>query len=67
MVFALFGASPEKSKAYAVRVAADPEFAAVTGKFFRKNVEKPIPGVYTDPNVRQRLWSESARLVGLAS
>ena len=64
-VFALFGADPEFSKGYAVRVAADPEFEKVTGKFFRKNVEKPIPALYADEKVRTQLWTQSARLVGL--
>jgi len=65
-VFALFGADPEQSKSYGVRIAADPEFEKVTGKFFRKNVEKPIPDIYLDPKVRERLWTESSKLVGLA-
>ncbi len=66
LVFALFGASPEKSKDYALRVACDPTFERVSGRFYRKDVEKPIPGLYTDAAVRQRLWNESARRVGLA-
>jgi len=66
LVFALFGASPEKSKDYAVRIACDPAFEKVSGRFYRKDVEKPIPPVYTDPAVRERLWKESARRVGLA-
>jgi NAD(P)-dependent dehydrogenase (short-subunit alcohol dehydrogenase family) len=65
LVFALFGASPERSKDYGVRVACDPEFEKITGRFFRKEVEKPIPPIYTDAGVRQRLWTESAKRVGL--
>lgn len=66
MVFALFGAAPEQSREYALRVACNPEFEKVSGKFFRKDVEKPIPALYTEPATRERLWSESSRLVGLA-
>jgi NAD(P)-dependent dehydrogenase (short-subunit alcohol dehydrogenase family) len=66
LVFALFGASPEHSKDYGVRVACNPEFETTTGRFFRKDVEKPIPQLYTDPAVRQRLWTESAKRVGLS-
>ncbi len=66
LLFALFGASPEKSKDYAVRVACDRMFERVSGRYFRKDVEKPIPELYADPSVRERLWSESAKRVRLA-
>ena len=65
LVFAVFGASPETSQAYATRVACDAEFADITGRFYRKRVEKPMPAIYTDKVVRERLWNESARRVGL--
>lgn len=65
LMFKLFGAKPEKSCEYALRVACNPEFATVSGRYFRKNVEKPIPPLYTDDAVRERLWKESSRLVGL--
>ena len=65
LVFAVFGASPETSQAYATRVACDAEFADITGRFYRKRVEKPVPAIYTDKVVRERLWNESARRVGL--
>jgi len=65
-VFALFGASPERSKDYGIRVACDDAMANVTGRFFRKDVEKPVPEVHADAAIRARLWSESARRVGLA-
>ncbi len=66
IVFALFGASPERSKDWALRVACDPDLERVSGRFYRKDVEKPIPAVYTDAAARERLWRESARRVGLA-
>lgn len=62
-IFALFGASPERSKDYGIRIACDDAFARVSGRFYRKDVEKPIPALYTDPQVRARLWSESAKRV----
>lgn len=63
--FALFGAAPEKSREYALRVACNPEFEKVSGRYFRKNVEKPIPALFSDSEVRSRLWNASAKLVGL--
>ncbi|MEW5740099.1 MAG: SDR family NAD(P)-dependent oxidoreductase [Myxococcota bacterium] len=66
LVFALFGANPEKSKDYAVRVACDDEYGKATGRYVRKDKEKPIPDVYLDAATRARLWAESAKLVGLA-
>lgn len=66
LVFKLFGADPARSREYALRVACNPEFEKVTGKFFRKEVEKPIPDLYTNAATRTRLWTDSAKLVGLA-
>jgi NAD(P)-dependent dehydrogenase (short-subunit alcohol dehydrogenase family) len=64
-IFALFGASPDRAKDYGIRVACDDALANVSGRFYRKDVEKPIPPAYTDPQVRARLWVESARRVSL--
>lgn len=66
LLFALFGASPEKTKNYGIQVACDDEFKATSGRYLRKGVEKVIPQLYLDPNVRTRLWTESAKLVGLS-
>lgn len=66
MLFALFGASPEKTKNYGLQVACDDAFKVTSGLYLRKGVEKPIPELYLDPGVRARLWSESAKLVGLS-
>ncbi len=66
LVFALFGQSPDKSARFGVDVAADPKFDRVSGKYYRKGIEKPIPELYTDATTRTRLWTESAKLTGLA-
>lgn len=66
LVFAVFGASPEKSKDYGISVACDEQFGKTSGRYLRKGVEKAIPPLYLDAGVRARLWSESAKLVGLS-
>lgn len=66
LLFALFGASPEKTKDYGLEVACDDAFKTTSGRYLRKGVEKSIPDVYLDNAVRARLWSESAKLVGLS-
>jgi NAD(P)-dependent dehydrogenase (short-subunit alcohol dehydrogenase family) len=66
LLFKLFGASPEVSKDYGVSLASDKKFDNVTGKFYKKTKEIPIPAIYTDPKVTERLWSESEKLVGLS-
>ena len=65
LVFAVFGQSPEKSKDFGIEVACDDKFASTSGRYLRKGVDKEIPGLYLDAAVRTRLWTESAKLVGL--
>lgn len=65
MVFALFGQSPQKSALWGVTVAADPAYDTISGKYYRKGVEKPIPDIYADAGTRTRLWTESAKLTGV--
>ncbi len=66
LLFALFGASPEKTKNYGLEVACDARYQETSGRYVRKGIEKRIPEFYLDAGVRARLWSESARLVGLS-
>jgi NAD(P)-dependent dehydrogenase (short-subunit alcohol dehydrogenase family) len=67
LVFKLFGQSPQDSKDYGVRVACEPAYEKVSGRYYRKGVEKPVPDLYANPRTRERLWNESARLVGLGT
>lgn len=66
LLFKYFGASPEKSKDYGVSLACDKKFEGVTGKFFKKTKEIPIPGIY-NPEVTQKFWTVSEKLTGFSS
>lgn len=65
MIFSLFGASPEKSKDYVLRLAIDPQFNGKTKLYMKKNKEKAFPDIYRDKKVRDRLWQMSKELVEL--
>lgn len=67
LVFAVFGARPEKAKDGPLRLATSPELANVTGRFYVKAKEKAVPRPLADEAMRARLWKESARLVGIAA
>jgi NAD(P)-dependent dehydrogenase (short-subunit alcohol dehydrogenase family) len=50
-----------------VQLATAPELEGVSGRCFRHGKEIPIRGEARDERVVQRLWEESAKLVGLAA
>jgi NAD(P)-dependent dehydrogenase (short-subunit alcohol dehydrogenase family) len=61
----LFGSSPEKGASRIVRLAAAPEFAGTTGRYFYKaQLARPNPQAEDDENAA-RLWDATARLVGI--
>lgn len=62
-----FGASPEKGAETSIYLAASPEIAGVTGKYFER--KKPVSSSRKsyDEAAARRLWEVSERLTGLAS
>lgn len=62
----LIGLSPEKGARTSIYVATSPELQGVTGKYFDKSAEARHSRHGDDESLRQRLWQESARLVGVA-
>jgi NAD(P)-dependent dehydrogenase (short-subunit alcohol dehydrogenase family) len=62
-----FGASPKKGAETSIYLAAAPEIAGITGKYFER--KKPVPSSRAsyDEAVARRLWDVSERLTGLAS
>lgn len=50
-----------------VRLALAPEFAGVTGRFFKDTQEIEPPAYARDAEAQRRLWEESARLANLAA
>ncbi len=60
-----FGASPERGAETSVYLAASPEVAGVSGKYFeRKRAIRSSPESYDEASAR-RLWEVSERLTGL--
>lgn len=61
----LVGASPEKGARTSVQLASAPELERTTGKYFVSGREKATDAAAQDVALAQRLWGESAKLVGL--
>lgn len=65
-IFALTGQSPEVGARGPLMVATSPDFEKVSGRFYTKTKEKPFPPAVMDDAANAKLWTDSARLVGLA-
>ena len=64
-VIHLFASSPEKGASRLVRLASEPEFAQVTGRYFYKEkLALPNPQA-EDGEVAARLWDATAKLTGI--
>jgi hypothetical protein len=57
--------SAEKAAETPVYLASSPDVAHVTGKYFVDRVAVPSSELSYDQEASQRLWQESAELVGL--
>jgi NAD(P)-dependent dehydrogenase (short-subunit alcohol dehydrogenase family) len=64
VVFALFGATPEKAKSTIIRAAVSPEFNGQTGVYVGKKKAKTFSAGTEDAGVRQKLWALSEKLTG---
>jgi len=51
--------------ATSVHLAVAPEVEGVSGKYFSNKRESPLGRLARDPELRRKLWEESARLCGL--
>jgi NAD(P)-dependent dehydrogenase (short-subunit alcohol dehydrogenase family) len=58
----LFSASPERAASGIVSVAAAPEFAGQSGRFYRDGKEISAPAYARDRDNQRRLWEVSAEL-----
>ncbi|HEX9049296.1 MAG TPA: SDR family oxidoreductase [Anaeromyxobacter sp.] len=58
-----FLATPEKGARTSIHVAAAPELAGVTGRYFKDRREVPPAAFARDEAVQRRLWELSERLV----
>jgi len=61
----MFMVSPEEGARRIVYLASSPEVAATTGSYFEEDRAKKPARLAADDALAARLWSESARLVGL--
>jgi len=61
-----FGATPERGAEPLVYLAASPEVAGVSGRFFDRCEEARSSAASYDEAAARRLWEESLRLVGAA-
>jgi NAD(P)-dependent dehydrogenase (short-subunit alcohol dehydrogenase family) len=61
------GSSPDKGSAAILHLAASPEVAGVTGRYFVGERETRSSPASYDEALQQRLWDESARLTALAT
>ena len=59
--------TPEEGAKTSIFVATAPELAGVSGRYFRELAEARSSPQSYDTAVRERLWSVSADLVGLAA
>ena len=59
-----FGATPERGAEPLVYLAASPEVAGVTGRYFDRCTETRSSAASYDDAAARRLWEESVRLVG---
>ena len=65
LMFSLTGQTPEVGAKGPLTLAMDPALEKVSGKFFTKTRETPFPKAIGDDATNQKVWDESARLVGL--
>jgi NAD(P)-dependent dehydrogenase (short-subunit alcohol dehydrogenase family) len=63
----MFMVSPEEGARRIVYLASSPEVAATTGSYFEKDRAKKPARLAQDDALAARLWSESARMVGLSA
>ena len=63
----LFMVSPGEGARRIVYLASSPEVAATTGSYFEEDRAKKPARLAEDDALAARLWSESARLVGLTA
>jgi len=61
----MFMVSPEEGARRIVYLASSPEVAQTTGAYFEKDQARKPARLAQDDALAARLWSESARLVGL--
>ncbi len=67
LVYLFTGISAEKGAETQIYLAASPEVAKVTGKYFdKKKPIQPNPAA-SDNTIVERLWKVSEQLTGLAS
>ncbi len=66
LIFSLIGAKPETAAGYLYHVALSKDLDGTTGKFFNKDKMLPPPKTTDDRQINDRLWKESAQMVGLA-
>ncbi len=62
-----FALSPEKGAETTVYLASSNEVEGVTSKYFDKKKAVPSSALSMDEAAQERLWTESAKLVGLAT
>ena len=65
LVLKRFMRTPEEGARPLVHLAASPELEALTGAYFEGRRQVEPSDLARDPAVAERLWDESARLVGL--
>ena len=63
----LFLISPKAGAETPVYLASSPEVEGVTGRYFEKKREKKSSAESYDRNLAEKLWTESARMTGLAN
>ncbi|MRG97469.1 SDR family oxidoreductase [Polyangium spumosum] len=64
--FGMGGGTVAQGAATSVRLATDPELAAVTGKYFSDEHEEPSSTRSLDRRLQRKLYEVSAELVGIA-
>jgi NAD(P)-dependent dehydrogenase (short-subunit alcohol dehydrogenase family) len=67
IIFALFGASPEKAVAGAVQAATSPELSGRTGLYLAKKKGETFMPTSDDKIARVRVWDVSAQLTSVAA
>jgi hypothetical protein len=59
-----FGSTPERGAEPIVYLAASPDLAGVSGRYFDRCTETKSSAASYDDAAARRLWEESVRLVG---
>ena len=62
-----FALSPARGAETSIHVAAAPDLAAVTGRYFTRKREAAPSGAARDRTLASQLWDESARLCELGA